>query len=977
MTEAQQGFYIVGVGASAGGLESLQRFFSQVPPIVEIAFVVVQHLSPDYESHMVDLLAKQTTLCVSEAEDGTVVRPDHIYLIPRRKNMTIFNGRLFLVDYDRSLGLNLPIDIFFDSLAQEQGDKAIGVILSGTGSDGTHGSRAIKEVGGMVMAQDHTAKFDGMPRSVIATQLVDYVASPENLFGSLLNYAKNRDSFIELTNSFAPDETKLGRLFAILRTHTNIDFSDYKPNTILRRLDRRMSLHQLNDLEEYISYLGTSSQESHSLVKEFLIGVTRFFRDPEAFQLIAEEVIPAIFATKTAEQQVRIWTPGCATGEEAYSLAILFYEYMQQHNCFHDVKIFATDINASALEGASKGVYSAVSMADIPAERLQQFFTKKEDCYEIGRHVRSMVVFAQQNLIKDPPFAKIDLLVCRNLLIYLKSNLQQHILSLFHFALKNKGFLYLGSSESIGEFSDVFTPLSTKWKIYQCKGSGSPRLPAQYLLDNTEKQHLLEPPQSVAVIPDEQHDSMLHRLIEQAMPPCVVVDETRMILHAFGDVKSILEAPIGFRVSLDIQQMVPKALETPLRTALHRTFTKNEDVYYRNIRVERGENVEYIHLSTKIFEGHQAMQRFALVIFELVVDNTNQIDTEEFSLGENALLLISNLEKELQYTRENLQATIEELETSNEELQATNEELLASNEELQSTNEELQSVNEELITVNTEYQLKIRELTQLNDDINNLFDSTPVGTVFLDADLCIRKFTPAAQRVINLLHQDIGRPLNHISHNLVNIDLPTEARKVLSSREKITLEVHPDTKQWYLVEILPYITHARTVEGVVLILIDLSEQNRMRGQLINDQRKIYSMIEAGGLAFWELELKTGKVTFSARKAEVLGYVPQQFDHYTDFTALIHPDDYEKTMDAMRQHLEEKARRYDIEYRIQANDQSYHWFKDIGQVTQRDEEGSPLLVAGITNDITDLKAMVETITTIQEKNAMLQSQLERQ
>lgn len=964
MSEAGLDFYTVGIGASAGGLEALQRFFHQIPANVNVAFVVIQHLSPDYESHMVDLLAKQATLPVLEATDGMSVKPNHIYLIPRRKQMTILQGKLILMDYNRSQGLSLPIDIFFESLAHEGSEKAIGIILSGTGSDGTHGILAIKDAGGLVMAQDHTAKFDGMPRSAIATQLVDQIGSPEQLAESLLHYIKNQGAMVDFTNRQLLDESKLGKLFAVLRAQTGMDFSDYKPNTIFRRLERRMALNQIERFEEYTTYLSNSVPEAQNLAKEFLIAVTRFFRDTEAFQFLAEQVIPEIFANKRSYEQVRVWGAGCATGEEAYSLAILLYEHMERHNQFIDVKIFATDIDSSTLDFASRGLYPEASMEGMSAERLRKFFTKKGDHYEIVRHIRNMVVFARQNIIKDPPFARIDLVVCRNLLIYLKAHLQQQILAVFQFALQYGGHLFLGSSESVGDFADVFVAASTKWKIYRYQGNFSPRLPVQHLLNGTEKRRSMGFPESQEFVDEVRGDALLRTLVEQFMPPSVVVDENWIVLHAFGNVKPFLEAPIGFQVSLNIQKMVAPALATPLSTALHRTFAKEEKVVYRNICVEQANTVQFIHLTTQPFTEHRSAQRRAIVFFEVAELRHEPQQQEEFNLDQATQLRIAQLEKELQFTRENLQATIEELETANEELQAANEELLAANEELQSTNEELQSVNEELITVNTEYQMRIRELTQLNDDINNLFNATPIGTILLDAHLQVRKFTPTVQQVVNLLEQDIGRPLSHISDEMIGIDLSAEARQVLRLRKKMTLQVRTKSGGAYMLEISPYISYSHQIDGVILSFIDASDRLAAEGKFANEQLKIKNALDAAGIAYWEMDLDTGQVTFSPIKAEMLGYHPQKFNHYTDFTALIHMDDYEPTMQAMRQHIAAQTRLYEAEYRIRAEDQSYHWFKDIGQVVHRNEQGQPLTVIGITTDITTIKQMRATLAHAQ-------------
>ncbi|MBK8048732.1 MAG: hypothetical protein IPK16_17370 [Anaerolineales bacterium] len=470
--DASEEHYIVGIGASAGGLEALERFFSNVPEGNSLAYVVIQHLSPDFRSHMVELLSKYTTMPVYEAEDGTEVQRNPVYLIPRRKNMILFQGKLYLLDHPKERGLNLPIDIFLESLARDQGEHAVGIILSGTGSDGARGIRAIKEAGGLVMAQDDTARFDGMPRSAIATQLVDYVLPPEAMPANLLSYIRHPHVLPEgVPHAAAPEsEVQIEKLFAILRDRTGVDFTDYKPNTVLRRIERRMTVNNIDTLSNYVKYLQYSPEETRVLFKEFLIGVTRFFRDAEAFDYLAVEAIPALFASKSRQSPIRIWVPGCSTGEEAYSLAILCREYMEQSGQYREVKIFATDIDREALETASRGIYPESALADITTNRLQDYFLKRGDTFEVLRQLRSMVVFAYQNVIKDPPFSRMDLISCRNMLIYLQPSLQRKVLSTFQFSLNPGGYLFLGSSESLGETGSAYSIENVRWKVFRFQG---------------------------------------------------------------------------------------------------------------------------------------------------------------------------------------------------------------------------------------------------------------------------------------------------------------------------------------------------------------------------------------------------------------------------------------------------------------------------------------------------------------------------
>ena len=568
-----------------------------------------------------------------------------------------------------------------------------------------------------------------------------------------------------------------------------------------------------------------SPTECQSLFKEFLIGVTKFFRDPDAFELLQQKVFPSLFLGKSQRDQIRIWIPGCSTGEEAYSLAILFREHMEKTNNHVDVKIFATDIDRAALDYASQGTYPESIVADVSPNRLQNYFIKRGDTYETLRNIRSMAVFAHQNLIKDPPFSKMDLISCRNLLIYLKPVLQKKVLDIFQFSLNPHGFLFLGSSETVGDYADLFPSVDMKWKIYQYEGLVPPLLQHSQPIAKREDSRIGVKDYRQRKQDWQNSDSVLRSLVEQVMPPCVVVDQNQMVVHAFGDIKSYLEAPVGYRVNLNILNMTRQELSLPLSTALHRTLQNQEEVTYQNIKLKDNGRVRYINLTTRLFWEKNTRRRLTLVIFQTASNESEQPShAEEFNLSHTASQRIANLEQELQYNKENLQATIEELETSNEELQATNEELLAANEELQSTNEELQSVNEELTTVNNEYQLKIRELTNLNNDINNLLASTDIGTIFLDANLKVRKFTPAAQADFNLLEQDIGRPFSHISHNFTEIDLAHAAQHVLETADSTLQEVQSSRNNWYILKIKPYITHARQSDGVVITLIDFTER---------------------------------------------------------------------------------------------------------------------------------------------------------
>ncbi|MCB0167826.1 MAG: PAS domain-containing protein [Anaerolineae bacterium] len=838
-TQSDSKFFIVGVGTSAGGLEALEKFFSHMPMTSNIAFVVLQHLSPDYKSHMVELLSRHTSMTVTEAEDGLTVVPNTVYLLPRSKNMTLYKGKLFLVDYKkRDRKPNLPIDIFFESLAKDMGERAVGVVLSGTGSDGTRGIRAIKEAGGLVMVQDKSAKFDGMPLNALATQLVDIVASPEAMPDSLIGYVKHYSSF---DHDLAFPQIDTGekvseKLLAVLQAQTNVDFTGYKSTTLQRRIERRMGIHRIDHLTDYVDFLQDSPEECRALCKEFLIGVTRFFRDPEAFDLLQRKVMPVLFSRKTAKDQLRVWVPGCASGEEVYSLAIIIHEYIEQTGQFVDVKIFATDLDKESLDRASAGIYPDDISFEVTRDRLHKYFIKKGNAYEILPRLRASVVFAHQNLIKDPPLSKMDLISCRNLLIYFQPNLQQKALQTFKFSLKPGGCLFLGTSESLGKFSDEFQSLDNKWKVYLYQG-GPGRLPKSVGLEKETQPPVRIQGYRQLPSPDDwrSSDPVLRSLVEHVMPPCIVVNESRVMVHAFGNIGQYLTVPSGYRVNLDILKMVQEELKLPLSTGLARVNQEQQELVYQNVVFQDGNNVRQIKLLIRPFWEQNYGQQLFLIIFEteqLSEETVRHI--EEFDVNQTVKQHMMALERELQYNKESLQATIEELETANEELQATNEELMASNEELQSTNEELQSVNEELHTVNAEYQMKIRELIRLNNDMDNLLTNTNIGTVFLDNELNVRRFTPGIQDNINLLKQDVGRPLHHLSHKLKDLDLSELARRVLSTQTGIEQQVTNQRGQSYLLRVMPYRTHTDQIDGVVLVLIDVAELSGTKFQLGED-----------------------------------------------------------------------------------------------------------------------------------------------
>ncbi len=843
--------HIVGLGASAGGLEALENFFHRMPPDTGMAFVVVQHLSPDYKSLMVELLSKHTAMRVVRAEDGMPVERDTVYLIPPKKLMTIAEGRLRLTEKDEGAVIHLPIDIFLRSLAADQGDAAIAIILSGTGSDGMRGVRAIKEAGGMVMVQDEsTAKFNGMPRAAISTGVADYILPPQDMPAELIKFTSRKpglpasDTALNVTG-----HEPLTDILQLLKRQTGVDFMYYKPSTVTRRIERRMHVNQIESLEGYFQYLLKSPREVQLLYKEMLIGVTNFFRDPEAFQAVKEKVIPEITAMHSSRDPIRVWCAGCSTGEEAYSLAMLFLEHFAAVGRHWDVKIFATDIDREALEYAGNGIYPDSIAADVSPERVSRFFTKSGGNYRVSRQMREMVIFAPHNVCKDPPFTRIDLISCRNLLIYLQPSMQQKVLAYFTFSLKPQGFLFLGASETVGDQGEYFKTYDHKWKIYRTRTEHRPSLGQTLSLpEPLEKKG--EPKHSIERIGSPVDAAQLIEricmaLVERFAATCFVVDENFQLLYLFGHASPYATFSPG-QVSLDILKLLPRELSMAVSTALHRAKKENREAVYRDVTVRKPtDELQRVHVRVVPEQTRRGQRTFYLVFLE--EDVREVLDAVEATLIdpiEQAQQRILDLEQDLQSTRENLQAIIEESETAQEELQATNEELLASNEELQSTNEELQSVNEELYTVNAEYQNKIAELTQLNNDLTNLLRCTDVGTLFLDREMRIRRFTPAMTRFIHLMEQDIGRPLKHLAHSLDYPQLIEDASFVMESGEQMFREVLFRGQTPVLVKIFPYLDEHDRCQGSVLTFVDVSEVKAVEKNLAKLEKEKDLILEA-------------------------------------------------------------------------------------------------------------------------------------
>jgi len=827
-------FHIAGIGASAGGLEALKKFFTYMPPNSGIGFVLVQHLDPTHKSSMVELLSKYTSMEVIQVEDGMEVEPNKVYVIPPNKYMGISNGSLNLSAIDEPHGLRLPINTFLKSLADDRKDNSIGIILSGFGADGTAGIRAIKFEGGMVMAQDpKTAESDGMPMSAINTGLVDFSLAPEKMPDKLVSYVKtSRKIMQKLIVGEEKTEEDLQTIFRLVRSRTGHDFTNYKESTMYRRIGKRANLHQIDNLKEYIRYLQRKPDEIKYLFQELLINVTSFFRDSEAFNIIKTKAIPELMAGKNEGETIRLWIPGCSSGEEVYSLAIIIREVMESIGKYFEIQIFGTDIDETAINTARKGLYPENIKVDVSQNRLKKFFIKKEGKFQIKNEIREMAVFAVHDVLKDPPFAKLDMISCRNLLIYLKSDAQKILLSIFNYALNKDGLLFLGPSESIGESMESFNIVDKKWKIFKStKFHSLPwRLvdaPIQYSTMGDLKlksEHFEKDNVDITNL-------AVRQLLDIYAPSSVIINELGEILYIHGKIGKYLEPAPG-RARLNIFDMVKDNLGFKLRSAVQNASSKEKDVVLEGLKITDNGNKNFVNVFVKHIQEPEVMRNLLIVSFEDILQEKKE--TGKIKLDVNAEETdkrILELEHELRDTKERLNITIEEMETSYEELKAANEELQSMNEESQSTNEELetskeemQSINEELATVNSELQTKIDELTRANDDMKNLFNSTEIATIFLDKEKNIRNFTPEVSALIKIRKSDVGRPIGEIVTNIKYKNLVDDIQRVLDRLVLKEKEIQTVDGNWYLMRILPYRTSEDVIDGVVVTFVDINQR---------------------------------------------------------------------------------------------------------------------------------------------------------
>lgn len=873
-------FPVVGLGASAGGLEALEAFFGHMPANSGMAFVVVTHQHPGHTSMLAELLGRTTEMPVVEAARGTRVQPNHVYVSPPSVRLGIVKGRLRHEKIGKGESIYLPIDHFFRSLAADLRENAICIILSGTGTDGTLGLKAIKGESGMAMVQKPTsAQYGGMPSSAAATGLADYTLPPEEMAKHLQAYVHGHHRARSGDAESAEATEPLRKILTLLQSRTGNDFSKYKTTTIRRRIERRMNLHQVKGPNAYARYLLENPHEVDVLFKELLIGVTSFFRDPAAFDVLAQTAIPDLIASRPDDRKMRVWVPGCATGEEAYSLAITFRECIEESKRPLSAHIFGTDLDSESIDIARTGHYPEGISADIQPSRLERFFLREENAYRIRKDIRETAIFAAQNLIKDPPFTRLDMISCRNLLIYLDADIHKKIIPLFHYALKPGGILFLGPSETIGMFHDLFEPVDKKWKIFRRKPSGPA---SQTTIAFSAEMRKGAPPAVDRAGETPTEGENIAKLVDRMLlarfaPASVVVNRGGEVVFIHGRTGAYLE-PASGQPRLNIHDMAREGLDLELAAALQQATKQNAEVRREGVRVRTNGGFSHVDIHVMRIAEPEALRGLLLITFHPSRGPEARSGSRRAAKGGEHR--IKEIERQLRFAKESLQTTIEELETSNEELKSSNEELQSTNEELQSTNEELetskeemQSLNEELTTVNAELNAKVEDLSRANDDMLNLLNSTEIATIFLDPDLNISRYTEQARRIVNLIPTDVGRPLSHLVPDLRYDRITEDCREVLASLVFKQAEVQTKDGRWFLMRIMPYRTAENVIDGLVLTFVDINPIKKAEQALGAEKER----------ADWDLQAMTRLQAIAAVFIRDVGF-PAVLDQVLD-TAL--------------------------------------------------------------------------------------------
>jgi two-component system CheB/CheR fusion protein len=844
-------FPIVGLGGSAGAFSAIQEFLAEIPSDSGIAFVLVQHLAPDQPSILADLLGRQSNIPVLRVEDGMAVQPDHVYVIPENKEMIILDGRLLLMQPSKPRGRRMPIDSFLQSLASDWGEKAVCAIFSGMGSDGETGARFIKEGLGLVMVQAPTsAQYESMPRSIIESDNPDYVDNPRDMARKLLDYVQSPFLHeIKKEGLSRRDAQGLQKIFALLRNGTGHDFSLYKKSTILRRLERRMRMYRFSELDQYVQYLEDTPAEVQTLFKELLIGVTKFFRDYPAFELLETQLLPELVKRRKKNEPLRIWVAGSSSGEEVYSVAILVQECLERLRLRNVVKVqmFATDLDTEAIKKARYGIYPDNVANDISAERLERWFIQKDSTYQVVPEIREMIIFAEHNLIKDASFTNLDLLCCRNVLIYFTPELQRKLLPVFHYTLREGGVLFLGPSETISGFDDLFTPVDSKWKIFRRRENSVAltrfiEFPAQTSLPKQPRPASAGEEVSLAVTGKHRSATLQDRLnrllLQRHTPPALLINGQGELVYIHGRTGKYLEPAPG-QYNANVYEMAREGLLLELRGAVLRASTQAGPVVVPRVNVKTNGHYQLVKLTVEQLTEPEELEGLLLVTFEDLPNPKKPVVGRGKPAADSEKdKFLEQMEHELAFTRQHLQQTIEQMQTTVEELKSANEELQSTNEELQSTNEEsntakeeMQALNEELMTVNLQFRGKTDELTEVNNDMANLLNSAEIATVFLSSNLHVKRFTPSITGIIPLVQTDVGRPITHLTTHLKYEHLVADVKEVLARLSPKEVEVESTGGQWYQLRIIPYRTLDNFIGGAVLSFHEITPRKRMELQL--------------------------------------------------------------------------------------------------------------------------------------------------
>ena len=956
---------IVGIGASAGGLDAIQDFFNHIPGDTGMSFIIIQHLSPNFKSLMNELLGKHTGMEILTVSDDLEIQPNKIYLNRSDVNISLQGNKIKLLKkapFDR---LNLPIDIFFHSLGSECNERSVAIVLSGTGSDGSRGIRTVKAAGGTVMVQDpQTAQFNGMPNTALHTHLADFMGSPIELAKKLLDLSTSKTDFFD--SEKIDSDVLFKDLLVDVHRMTGIDFRMYKPNTLARRIQKRMDILGILQLDDYKKYFSASEDEGNILYKEFLIGVTNFFRDPEAFDSLVLNGFAKLFNDKKSTDPIRIWIPACSTGEEVFSIAILLDEYLNRNKINRDFKIFATDLDTEALKRASAALYPINIVTDISKERLQNYFIKSGDQFQIIKRLREKVIFSAHNLVKDPPFIRMDMISCRNLLIYLKPETQKRVFSNFHFSLHSGGLLLLGHSENISDNDGQFEVIDPKWRIYKRSGQ---QISRNHIDDYDFKKSVFYKYLST----DKSYNNNIKNLTQSEeayyrtltdlhSPPAIFIDQNFQILFINGDIGKFLTVGKGVFTSNLIDMLEP-ALSSIVRNAVRRAASEKITVEVKNASFSLDDITHIVSITVRI--PYADDNNFAVFLIEfpsiqktesikitMNLENDKDIDNQR----------IKDLESEMKVLNLEKQNIVEELETSNEELQASNEELMASNEELQSANEELQSVNEELYTVNTELQAKNTELESLTLDMENLLYSTQIGTLFLDSEMRIRKFTPELRKVFNLRESDIGRPIYDFAANFSDItekDILIEAKKVIEERSHSYKHIKSTGSRHYLQRITPFTRNDESADGVVITYIDITDLQDTVEKLEVANTVLDQAFESAGVSWWIWDILDSKDSGN-RFGKFFNWLPFNTGvlNVNEYKELIHPDDLLVFDELLKKGISNSEAIFNCEYRIKSNDGKWRWLQERAVIKVNNDHIPYFQLVGVSYDINDSK-IIET------------------